>query len=296
MFDRSSGNRFQNRQHIGEFTEISFDIASDEEGAQIETVNASLHFLKFGEGEPLLLLHGLGQSIFTWRKCFWMLEEDFTVYALDLPGHGCSEKAGMAYAVEDFSLAIESFMIKQGLESAHIVAFGETATFALDFAEQNPDMAKSLVLVSPLLERDDPKGKCYSPFIASCSRFMFSKKSFAADLDSWFFDKTLASDFVINEYYLPFEDKALRQILKIAYANYNDIEVKENITKITAPMLIVRGIDDRLSPEMENGLGGLPLLRAKAFSVRNCGWLVQEEKPEKLCAAIQQFVSLTNQE
>ena len=296
MFDRTTGSKFQNRQHVGEFTDISFDIALDDKGEEVETIEASLHFLKFGQGEPMILLHGLGQSMYPWRKCFWMLEESFTCYAIDLPGHGCSEKAGMAYAVEDFSLTLESFMMKKEIESAHIVTFGETAAYALDFAEQCPDKVKSLMLVSPMMERDNPKGKCFSPFAAASSRFLFSKKGFAQDLESWFFDTTLVDDSIINEYFIPFEDKEMRQILKIADQNYNDIEVKERILDITAPILIIRGSDDRLSPEIAQGFGGLPQLKAKAFTVRNCGWLVQEEKPDKLCAAISRFVELVDQQ
>lgn len=292
MFDRASSNSFKNRKSVGEFTDISFEIAAESDRSQIETIEASIHFLKFGEGEPLILLHGLGQSLYTWRKMFWMLENDFEVYAIDLPGHGCSEKAAMAYAVEDFSLSIETFMMKQGIESAHIVAFGEAVTYAMDLAEQSPEKVRSMILVSPMIEADDPKGKCFSPFIASCSRFMFSQKNFDMDLESWFFDKTLVTDELLDEYFLPYRDREMKALLKVAAANYNDIEVREGIGGIEAPMLIVRGVNDKLSPPMDRGLGRLPGLRAKGFSLRNCGWLVQEEKPEKLCAAIKQFISV----
>ena len=292
MFDRASSNSFKNRKSVGDFVDISFEIASESDRSQIESIEASIHYLKFGEGEPLLLLHGLGQSLYTWRKLFWMLEKNFEVYAIDMPGHGCSEKAAMAYAVEDFSLSIETFMMKLGIESAHIVAFGEAATYAMDLAEQSPDKVRSLILVSPLIESGDDRGQCFSPFIASCSRFMFSQKNFDMDLESWFFDKTLVTDELLDEYFFPYRDKEMKALLKVAGANYNDIEVKENIIDIEAPMLIVRGTNDKLSPPMDQGLGGLPGLRAKAFNIRNCGWLVQEEKPEKLCAAINQFISI----
>ena len=120
---------------------------------------------------------------------------------------------------------------------------------------------------------------------------MFSQKNFDMDLESWFFDKTLVTDELLDEYFVPYRDREMKALLKVAQANYNDIEVKENIGDVQAPMLIIRGVNDKLSPPMDQGLGGLPGLRAKAFSIRNCGWLVQEEKPEKLCAAICQFVS-----
>ena len=46
---------------------------------------------RFGEGPPLLLLHGLMTSSYSWRYTFEELGKQFTCYAPDLPGAGHSE-------------------------------------------------------------------------------------------------------------------------------------------------------------------------------------------------------------
>ena len=52
------------------------------------------HYVAAGEGEPLLLLHGLGASLMAWALNIEPLSQKFSVYAIDIPGHGDSEKPG----------------------------------------------------------------------------------------------------------------------------------------------------------------------------------------------------------
>ncbi|MEM1263337.1 MAG: alpha/beta fold hydrolase BchO [Pseudomonadota bacterium] len=72
-----------------------------------------------GEGQPLLLLHGTGSAIHTWRGLGPLLAKQFRVIAIDLPGHGDSTVrrpdaltlTGMAAAIADFldALAVEPY-------------------------------------------------------------------------------------------------------------------------------------------------------------------------------------------
>ncbi len=45
-----------------------------------------------GEGEPLLLVHGIGRSLEDWNEQHERLAQRHTVYSLDLPGFGYSER------------------------------------------------------------------------------------------------------------------------------------------------------------------------------------------------------------
>ena len=47
-----------------------------------------LHYLKIGQGPPILLLHGGRTWLYTFRNNIAPLAEHNTVYALDFPGHG----------------------------------------------------------------------------------------------------------------------------------------------------------------------------------------------------------------
>ena len=53
-------------------------------------------FHKSGKGDPIILIHGLGLSAECWYKQISFLKKDYTVYALDLPGHGKSDLLSQA--------------------------------------------------------------------------------------------------------------------------------------------------------------------------------------------------------
>src|SRR5829696_6168921 len=77
-----------------------------------------------GEGEPLLLVHGIyaGASSFEFRKNFGELSRSFRVYALDLLGCGLSERPRRRYVQEDVSSQIEDFVREEIGGPAHLVA------------------------------------------------------------------------------------------------------------------------------------------------------------------------------
>ncbi len=53
-------------------------------------------FHKSGKGNPVVLIHGLGLSAECWYKQISVLKKNYTVYALDLPGHGKSDLLSQA--------------------------------------------------------------------------------------------------------------------------------------------------------------------------------------------------------
>ena len=61
---------------------------------QIEIQGLRVNYLTAGSGKPLLLLHGANMGWGQWYANIAELSEQFTVYALDLPGAGNSSKIG----------------------------------------------------------------------------------------------------------------------------------------------------------------------------------------------------------
>ncbi len=76
-----------------------------------------------GHGPALVLVHGLASSRRCWDLVIDDLSTDFTVYAIDLPGHGDSEPLpGAAVATPAmFATALGEFLDRQGLGRAHLV-------------------------------------------------------------------------------------------------------------------------------------------------------------------------------
>ena len=59
-------------------------------GDYIDFEGVRMHYLEKGAGRPVLLVHGIGQSLYTWHKNIDALAESFHVFAPDLLGYGYS--------------------------------------------------------------------------------------------------------------------------------------------------------------------------------------------------------------
>ncbi len=104
-----------------------------------------------GEGEPLLLVHGVyaGASSLEFRENFEELSGHFRVYALDLLGCGLSEKPRLRYGPEDVASQVEDFVREEIGGGAHLVASSLTAALVVPIAVRSPKLFKKLVLVCP---------------------------------------------------------------------------------------------------------------------------------------------------
>ena len=99
------------------------------------------------EGSALLLIHGLGASIETWKDNIHVLAQDHRVYALDLPGNGRSDKPPAPYSLADLAQFVREFMRVEGIERASLVGNSVGGAVSMQFAIQFPDQVDKLVLV-----------------------------------------------------------------------------------------------------------------------------------------------------
>jgi len=109
-----------------------------------------LHYLRAGEGPPLLLLHGLLGGSFCWRLNLDALSREHTVFAVDLPGHGESD----APRELDCSMATQAGRVSSLLERLHleevdVVGASWGGAIAMFLAAQQKNI-RSLVLVAPV--------------------------------------------------------------------------------------------------------------------------------------------------
>lgn len=118
---------------------------------RFEWRHASLFFTHRGAGAPLLLLHDLsrGASGVEMATLGARLSDRFTVYTLDLPGHGRSDDPAMKHDTEFFADAVVEFVRHEIGAPALVVASGQTARSACRAAATTRDAIDRLVLISP---------------------------------------------------------------------------------------------------------------------------------------------------
>jgi pimeloyl-ACP methyl ester carboxylesterase len=101
---------------------------------------------------PVLLIHGWGASIFMWRGWFApMAAAGRRVVAVDLPGHGLSDKPDAAelYRVELLANVVRELIELEGLETVDVVAQSMGGTIALELAMADQSPVNRLVLINP---------------------------------------------------------------------------------------------------------------------------------------------------
>lgn len=72
-------------------------------------LDVRIHYIIEGEGDPIILLHGWGQSLHTFDSLIEVLKKKYLVYALDLPGFGYSDEPEGSWSTDDYSKMLNSF-------------------------------------------------------------------------------------------------------------------------------------------------------------------------------------------
>jgi len=114
--------------------------------ASAGTLNGA--WLRQGEGTPLVLVHGFGADLNSWRPLVQALGSNRPVFALDLPGHGGSEFNNIS-SIADIAEQIAATLAAAQISSAHVIGHSLGAAAATLAAETAQCEIKSLLLLSP---------------------------------------------------------------------------------------------------------------------------------------------------
>ncbi len=110
-----------------------------------------VHYLEAGEGPAVLLVHGLGTSMVTWYcNIDALVSGGYRVLALDLPGHGDSDKPkDLNYDPAGAAELIRQFLVELELERVSLVGNSAGGLVAGLFSLAYPQQVEKLVLVAP---------------------------------------------------------------------------------------------------------------------------------------------------
>jgi len=123
---------------------------TDVEDAFVVVDGVRLHYLKAGQGRPLLLIHGLVGSALNWRQNIAYLAKEATVYAIDLPNMGESDRVRRFDAnLETTADFIAECMDALGLETADVAGHSHGGAVSMMLAVRHPHRVEKLVLFAP---------------------------------------------------------------------------------------------------------------------------------------------------
>jgi pimeloyl-ACP methyl ester carboxylesterase len=112
-----------------------------------EIPGGRIHYAEAGDGEPLILLHSNGCSLFEFQFVIEDLAKRHRVLALDLPGQGDSDPLTCHWTYDMYADAVVAWMDALGIERASIVGTSIGGVVCLALGKRHPGRVRSLLLV-----------------------------------------------------------------------------------------------------------------------------------------------------
>ena len=114
----------------------------------IEIEGMRIHYRDEGAGQPLVLLHGFGSSLYTWDRWVRQLAGTRRLIRLDLPGFGLTGPAPDGdYSAERYVRVVAALLDSLGVERTDIAGNSMGGRTALMFALAHPERVRKLILV-----------------------------------------------------------------------------------------------------------------------------------------------------
>ncbi len=107
-----------------------------------------IHYIERGQGTPLLLVHGFQNSHFVFTPIIDWLAERFHVYALDLRGHGDSDKPRGPYTIRNFADDVAGFLDACGVERTDCLGHSMGGRTGTMLGIHYPDRLSRLMLAA----------------------------------------------------------------------------------------------------------------------------------------------------
>ncbi|MFV0300462.1 MAG: alpha/beta fold hydrolase [Paracoccus sp. (in: a-proteobacteria)] len=110
-----------------------------------------------GNGDPLVLIHGVGMQSAAWEPQIRELSKTHHVFALDMPGHGGSGPLPTDSSLEDYVQWLYEVLQRLGRRRVSLAGHSMGALIAGGFAVSHPDIVARVALLNGVYRRDPEK-------------------------------------------------------------------------------------------------------------------------------------------
>ncbi|OGR07242.1 MAG: hypothetical protein A3K23_04690 [Desulfobacca sp. RBG_16_58_9] len=256
------------------------------------------HFEEQGDGPPLLLLHGLGASSFSWRHNLAPLARHFRVIAPDLPPHGRSPASLEAdYTLEALAAAVLGFLDHLSIPRAALAGNSLGGGLALLLARDQPERIAALTLLAPAAALTRVPWLFYPlrlPVLGLAAARLLGPWLIPWALRLVYHRRELVTPQVVAGYALPFRDRRRRLALRRLCRQLKILplgQVELLLQNIRQPATLIWGAQDRILPASQAFWIKDRLPQAEFHLLPQVGHAPQEEAPARVNKIIIDFLT-----
>jgi pimeloyl-ACP methyl ester carboxylesterase len=254
-----------------------------------------------GKGKPLLLIHGYGAGIWVWEKQIEVFSQFYRVYALDLIGHGFSDRPKIPYTPETYIHFFRDFMDGVGIEKATLVGNSMGGGIAWAMAVLFPERVDRLILINcippDVLRR--VKNESFRalvaikdiPFLLYLGIAGRSKNSIRWALQESVWDIKLITPEVLNRQYQLSKIKGTTWVLYSTFKHAKEaLKLKDQLSLIHQPTLFIWGERDLIFPPQVGETLHQSITGSKFLRIEKSGHIPMWETPDDVNQAILDFL------
>ncbi|SMQ69197.1 Pimeloyl-ACP methyl ester carboxylesterase [Bacillus sp. OV166] len=241
-------------------------------------------YLHLGKGEPLVLIHGLGEVKEGWEDQY-ELADQFELIIPDLRGHGaCNKSDGIS--IRNFGSDIIGLLQELEIETAHILGLSMGGAVAQEIYRQAPDRCRTLLLISSFHYFPKKlKGLLFDSRIGKLERITTSGKhsEFAARMALYSWNKETLEKF--NKFFQPKQHIFIDSL--VACFEVNNLSL---LPMVNVPTLIVGGQYDSILPIWIQAWMHKLIPHSEFIIMRNTGHLAKLEAKERFNNLLRKFL------
>lgn len=246
------------------------------------------------DGEVLIMLHGFGGNKDNWVRMAGELSENYTIYALDLPGHGDSSKAlDLGYRLEDQVGYVHDIVSTLDLGTFHIMGNSMGGAIAALYASRHPDQVQSATLFNPagvfkydselvalVQQGDNPLIISEPGDLERLVDFVMEDKPFVP----WPIYEVMEEQALANR---PVNERIFQDIRDSGYQN----DFRNALNGIRDPVLIVWGKQDRVIDYRNAEVFEERIAVTRTVLLDGIGHVPMIETPDRSAELVRQFIS-----
>ncbi len=272
----------------------------------ISVSGSRMRYIKTGSGPNLVLLHTIRSQLDIFEKIVPELSKNFTVYALDYPGHGFSETLDVDYVPSMFTQYVEKFLDELNVRDAILSGISIGGVITLLIAAKHNPKVRGVVSVNPY-DYDEGMGVTRGNFIA----WLIIKPTLIPILGETFMrfrikliekiifqggvtrNNALTDGFIDLMYRAGEQRGRYRGLINLFRNGKQWEDARDEYKNINIPVKVVYGDQDWSNEdERQRTINAIP--NSTSVIIKEGGHFLSMDQPEALIAEIRSFATTVN--